>query len=94
MDVDEAGRDNRTVCIQLAASTSLYPANLTDHAAFDRDVAGKRLGTAAVDNHACTDNKIKLCHRLPTLVVTLRAWSSRAYWPSSPTNVDMLPAQN
>src|SRR5580700_8478280 len=94
MDIDKAGRDNRTVCIELAAPAAVYPANLTDHPAFDRDVARKWLATAAVDNDAAPDDKIKLCHRAPTPVVTLRTWSSRAYWPSSPTNLDMLPVQN
>jgi hypothetical protein len=79
---------------KLAAPASGYPASLTDHSAFDRDIAGKRLVTAAVDYDAAADNKIKLRHRAPAPVVTLRTCRSRAYWPSSPTNLDMLPLQN
>ncbi len=56
--VDEPGRDERTVGIELAAGESADAADLHDDAILDRDVGSSRRRAGAVDHGAAPDDEV------------------------------------
>jgi hypothetical protein len=66
VDVDEAGRDEGAVGVDLVAGRTVDPPDLGDHAAGDGDVGCPRRGAGAVDDRAAPDDQI--VHRTLPLV--------------------------
>src|SRR5262245_29949757 len=77
MDVDEAGRDQQAGGVDLlAAGTGLAALDeLGDHAIGDGDVGAKRLGAAAVDDRAVTEDEIRFARHGNSDGAQILAWS-------------------
>ena len=65
VDVDEAGRDDEAVGVELARAGPLHVADLDDRAVAHADVGGARGRARPVDDGATADDEVELGHCQP-----------------------------